>query len=450
MIPMARDVRGLIGDFADGVDNRSLLYQKFTLPKVWGQFAKVNDAGRWSVLRIVSRGAVLLKKDVERMEYSAGGRNVRPENAEKLQRDAQIARKLSVIALPDPDLAKKAAENARRLLADLDKSQAGAVATFQARLGGRLIVNQAGGVVENAGICLDRCFGLPYLPGSAVKGIARAQAIIEIKELAGEHRERLLQLAMMLFGFGGNDLSVKGDFALDRNPQLAQALAKRLKAKEFKGIASFLPAYPTEPPKLVVDMVNPHHRKYYRSRGDLPATDDEDPMPNYFPAVEAGCRFGFAVVLNRIPTECPFTAKELLETAQRWLEQAITRKGAGAKTAAGYGWFRAPGQEPPTTVTSSSDSEETPAGKDIIQTTEDPIIQTWRGRLASTGNFPAVLPILQTVDDVARLLRVFEAIFPAHELYNLRAGKRTSYWQSFSSRPQGDAILKKLGYRFGK
>src|SRR6266581_674937 len=38
-------------------------------------------------------------------------------------------------------------------------------ATFTADLRGRLIVNQAGGVLENAGLCLDRHFGIPYIPG---------------------------------------------------------------------------------------------------------------------------------------------------------------------------------------------------------------------------------------------------------------------------------------------
>ena len=39
---------------------------------------------------------------------------------------------------------------------------------FVAKLGGRLIVNQAGGILENAGLCLHRHFNAPYIPGSAV------------------------------------------------------------------------------------------------------------------------------------------------------------------------------------------------------------------------------------------------------------------------------------------
>jgi hypothetical protein len=65
MIPMSPDVRRLVGDWAEQVDNRSLLHEKFALPKVWGVEGgdKLDNAGRWSVLRIVDRGADLLNKD---------------------------------------------------------------------------------------------------------------------------------------------------------------------------------------------------------------------------------------------------------------------------------------------------------------------------------------------------------------------------------------------------
>lgn len=52
---------------------------------------------------------------------------------------------------------------------------------FTAQLQSRLMVNMAGGVMENAGLCLDR-FGLPYIPGSAVKGCARRFALAALHE----------------------------------------------------------------------------------------------------------------------------------------------------------------------------------------------------------------------------------------------------------------------------
>lgn len=56
-----------------------------------------------------------------------------------------------------------------------------AVPPLYAQLQSRLLVNMAGGVMENAGLCLDR-FGLPYVPGSAVKGCARRAALAALHE----------------------------------------------------------------------------------------------------------------------------------------------------------------------------------------------------------------------------------------------------------------------------
>jgi CRISPR/Cas system CMR subunit Cmr6 (Cas7 group RAMP superfamily) len=53
--------------------------------------------------------------------------------------------------------------------------------SLYAQLQSRLMVNMAGGVKENAGLCLDR-FGLPYIPGSAVKGCARRAALATLHE----------------------------------------------------------------------------------------------------------------------------------------------------------------------------------------------------------------------------------------------------------------------------
>src|SRR2546426_923971 len=50
-----------------------------------------------------------------------------------------------------------------------------------AQIQSRFMVNMAGGVMENAGLCLDR-FGMPYIPGTAVKGCARRMSIQELVE----------------------------------------------------------------------------------------------------------------------------------------------------------------------------------------------------------------------------------------------------------------------------
>jgi CRISPR type III-B/RAMP module RAMP protein Cmr6 len=333
-------------------------------------------------------------------------------------------------------------------LADLSKSFAGRVVTFEATLGARLLVNLAGGVIENAGIALDRCFGLPFIPGSAVKGIARAQALWEIHEAQAADKERLLRLAMLLFGYGANDIKAKGDFAWAGSAATAKAIADEIGSNDFKGCACFLPAYPTTPPVLVVDMVNPHYPDYYRGRRDR-ATDDESPVPNYFPAVEAGAAFGFAVLLNRVPTGNGISADDLLGQAKQWLERAVTRKGVGAKTAAGYGWFELGRRTAAPTQPATAGASSTPATTTAPTPPSSPadaFIAKWRGKLASSGNFVAALPELIALADDAELKRAFEAVIPENERRRLR--KNNPYWQSFTSGRHGDAgkkILARLG-----
>jgi CRISPR type III-B/RAMP module RAMP protein Cmr6 len=452
MIPMSPDVRRLVGDWADQVDNRSLLHEKFALPKVWGveDGGKLDNAGRWSVLRIVTRGSDLLRKDAERLRREAGGRNVQLHVRQRKERDAVVAEKMAKVAQFDRNFTQAANANATRFLADLSKSYSGRVVTFEATLGARLLVNLAGGVIENAGIALDRCFGLPFIPGSAVKGIARAQALWEIHAVQGEDQARLLRLAMLLFGYGANDIKSKGDFSWAGGAAAASRVADEIGSQDYKGCACFLPAYPTTPPELVVDMVNPHYPKYYSGKPG-PATDDESPIPNYFPAVEAGSSFGFAVLLNRIPKGDGVTAGDLLNQARQWLERAVTRKGVGAKTAAGYGWFElgrktAPSPKPATAGASSAPA--TIAAPTSPSSPADAFIAKWRGKLAASGNFAAALPELAALADDAELKRAFEAVIPENE--RLRFRKNNPYWQSFTSGRHGEAgkkILARLGLK---
>lgn len=449
MIPISPDVRQLVGDWAEAVENRSLLHEKFALPKVWGagEAGKLDNAGRWSVLRIVTRGNELLKSDGTRLRREAGGQNVQPHVRKRKERDASVAESMAKVARPGSNLIQAANSNATRFLADLGRAYSGGVVTFEATLGGRLLVNMAGGVIENAGIALDRCFGLPFIPGSAVKGIARAQALWEIREAKPGERPGLLRLAMLIFGFGSNDLKGKGDFAWAGGASAAQAVAAQLGSTDFKGSACFLPAYPTTPPTLVVDMVNPHYPDYYRGQRQR-ADDDESPIPNYFPAVEAGSSFGFAVVLNRVPQLEAVTLESLLHQAKEWLQRAVTRKGVGAKTAAGYGWCEL-GRRPSDTQPPAA-NRYPPAHTSEAQALSpaDALIAKWRGKLAVTGNFIAALPELAGLADDAELKRVFEAVIPEGE--RRRNRKNNPYWQSFTSGRHGEAgkrVLARVGFQ---
>jgi len=103
----------------------------------------------------------------------------------------------------------------------------------------------------------------------------------------------------------------------------------------FAGAVSFLPAYPrvSPVPDLELDVVTPHHQKYYGANAELEmpvALDTENPIPVVFPAVAAGHIFAFAVIGKD---------RDLVQKAREWLRGGLQIFGIGAKTAAGYGWF---------------------------------------------------------------------------------------------------------------
>lgn len=246
------------------------------------------------------------------------------------------------------------------------------------KLQARLMVNMAGGVMENAGLCLDR-FGVPYIPGSAVKGCARRMAIQELYERAAgfqpalgpesliaksERLDRCAQLLVQIarvFGWCELDWSGRSDQSDFRYAcggadweEIRERAAKLIFAAfpnwkpdpkkslweslpNYAGSVSFLPAYPVgspPSPDLELDVVTCHHRDYYT--GKLPvATDTEEPNPVVFPAVAPGHVFAFAVVPLR---NCDAT---LLTQARNWLKAGLETFGLGAKTNAGYGWFDA-------------------------------------------------------------------------------------------------------------
>jgi CRISPR-associated protein Cmr6 len=264
-----------------------------------------------------------------------------------------------------------ASESRQEWLAQLAPN--GRTQIFYAQLQSRLMVNMAGGVMENAGLCLDR-FGLPVLPGSAIKGCARRMAIQELLEArevgkpVGELARLLADIAL-IFGWGELDWSTRrkdqrfvSDFAYAVGASLwheVSPLARSLlrNADHFAGSVSFLPAYPVDlgksgevdgllvelPPfgKLELDVLTCHHGKYYSQAQDdrsgkplMPAAlDNEEPVPVVFPTVAAGHVFLFALLPLR---DC---AQKLLDQARAWLAAGLSSFGLGAKTAAGYGWF---------------------------------------------------------------------------------------------------------------
>jgi len=337
-IPMAAEVASLIGAGAQKVENRSLLLEKFCFHKVWpieddGR-AKHDEASRWSFIRIASGASSLLRRDAAGKRRKADGRNIDPTKAEKLRAEAMLAESLSTISWDKPDISDLRTRHTRRFIGLFNARGRDRCLILAAKLEGRLAINLADSLIRNAGISLDRLFGMPYIPGSAVKGVARAAALEEVRKLSGEQRASRFELFRKIFGTADND------FRRDEELHEFKDLMEH-KPLNQKGAVSFLPAYPIEEAKIVVDLTNVHFPEYYKD-GDATKLRNESPQPNPFPCVESGVRFAFCLVV-----ETAGQSNELLDTARNWLERALTVRGLGAKTAAGYGWFSI---EPPQVI----------------------------------------------------------------------------------------------------
>ena len=202
------------------------------------------------------------------------------------------------------------------------------VKEIKAKLGGRMIVDPSGSLIEHAGMKLHPHFGMPFIPGSSVKGVARHAAWCEWRDADEVDKSKIAKQIADVFGYPTNE------------EELDEALAKA-KTPVKAGSVAFLSAYPTDHASLVLDIVNVHHREYYLRTMDEDETtllhpiafDDEQPLPNIFPAVEKDAEFRFAVVPTARATE------EDMAFAEKAIVAAITFHGVGAKTAAGYGWF---------------------------------------------------------------------------------------------------------------
>ena len=362
-IAMASNVGRLLGDFADEVENRSLLLDKFIFHKRWndrpvpGFPEKWDDAVRWSFMRLSDDGLVRLKQETAKLREDASRSRDERKRQDLLAR-AAITERMSKVAAPSPEVAELRARHTRRFLSLFQGAQQNRGTVLIGKLEGRLAINLADGLVQNANICLDRLLGVPYIPGSAVKGVTRHTALEELKAATGTERARLFDLVLRIFGAATNDFApakpAQGHRAgipagslhahLDLLPPAPKERNLLDRAIDQKGAIAFLPAWPVNTAKIVVDLTNVHTPLYYSGKkergeyvirpGEVASLAEEKPTITAFPAVETGAQFAFAFVLNGMSDE-----PALLQQATQWLRTALTVRGIGAKTAAGYGWF---------------------------------------------------------------------------------------------------------------
>lgn len=186
------------------------------------------------------------------------------------------------------------------------------VLTAEATVCGRMIIGLGQKGALEAGIRLDHTWGVPVIPGSALKGLAATTAHQILDDEGWRKRTRSLEPANsfeVLFG-----------------------------TTDEQGAVAFHDAWwiPTPDRKLPLhlDVMTVHHPKYYQSRGKKvpPPSDMDSPTPIPFTSATGT----YLLALEGEPEWC--------DVALGILEIGLAELGVGAKANAGYGRMTVPGR----------------------------------------------------------------------------------------------------------
>ncbi len=200
---------------------------------------------------------------------------------------------------PVPGLYKMALQRWRALTSDTSR-----YAVARGRVAGRFYIGLGMTHVLETQVSRTVTYGMPVIPGSALKGLARAYAGTAVKN--GDLDQKVVDV---LFGYEGDD------------PDRAEA-----------GYLAFhdawwIPTGEIQQP-YVRDVVTVHATEYYQKQGkECPHPDMESPNPNHQLAVQGS--FYFVIEGKRA----------WADLGMEFLKAALEDEGIGGKVASGYGYF---------------------------------------------------------------------------------------------------------------
>ncbi|NPA76843.1 MAG: type III-B CRISPR module RAMP protein Cmr6 [Candidatus Diapherotrites archaeon] len=173
------------------------------------------------------------------------------------------------------------------------------VITKEAKALGRLAIGLGAESVLETNITIHRTYGVPYIPGSALKGLAARYARLRL----GDEWKVDGEAYQTLFG----DTSTGGSVIF------------------FDAL--YVPGSAKNNKPLLIDVITVHHPAYYQGAGSPPA-DWDSPTPVPFLSVTGS----FLVAL--------YGPDEWVNAAFQILALALREEGIGAKTNSGYGRMR--------------------------------------------------------------------------------------------------------------
>jgi len=188
----------------------------------------------------------------------------------------------------------------------------------------RLVIGLGASHPQETSMTLHHIYGIPYIPGSAIKGVTRHWAVLKFADNNRKNNEKfedaIKRIAEALER--GDDLNMEIDKITFKD------LIEIFGTQEKQGKVIFFDAYPVGEIKLKIDIMNPHYPEYYA--GKEPPADWQNPVPIKFLTVE-NTKFEFYLGIKDKNSE------GLLDKTKRLLLEALKEYGIGAKTSLGYG-----------------------------------------------------------------------------------------------------------------
>jgi CRISPR-associated protein Cmr6 len=259
-----------------------------------------------------------------------------------------------------------ALQNRHEAMLEWYKQRDFAVRHIEAKPVWRFVVGLGAAHVLETGITLHRLFGLPIIPGSALKGAARTWALFKLAEELGvpilsprkaatnsqtplekfeavilsqeSEKKQAALLSQLLQDSTIPDEAPIRKLSLQELREGCQPFLEVFGSTERAGSVIFFDAIPLEVPKFQLDIVNPHYPQYYDKRGGsseepVSPADWDSPRPVFFLTVtETPYRFAIAARSEQ--------GNRLLEFAEKWLKGALSELGIGAKTSSDYGYWQ--------------------------------------------------------------------------------------------------------------
>jgi CRISPR-associated protein Cmr6 len=206
--------------------------------------------------------------------------------------------------------------------------------------------------IEN-GFLFHHVYGIPYVPGETLKGLARAVFILSVVEamkgkfdpskieegLLEEAEEEISEEAKGILHQIPDRINIILDNYTIENP--VETFRKIFGSKKRRGQVIFFDAYPVDfnpSEHFEADIMNSHYGDYYQS-GKAPA-DWLSPTPIHFLALKEGIDFEFSLGLASLEPMEGNEERLLLEITRRLLKVGLENFGVGNKKRKGYGWFK--------------------------------------------------------------------------------------------------------------